>query len=182
MTDSDIITLFTRRDELAISAVDAKYGSYCRKIAVNLLTVHEDAEEIVNDTYLAAWNAIPPEKPNNLKAWLGRIVRNLSVALYHKLNAEKRGSGIANVALELEDTVAAAADEYSQTELSEIISDWLRLQTKDDRTLFLQRYWYGCSVAELAKLRRIPAQKISQKLFRLRQNLRKTLEKEDITI
>ena len=93
MEDTQIIQLYLNRDEKAISETSIKFGNYCNSIAINILNNWEDAEECVNDTYLCAWNSIPPTRPTSLKVYLGRITRNLSFNIYKKMNAEKRGNG-----------------------------------------------------------------------------------------
>ena len=94
MEDQEIIRLYWDRDEAAIGATDEKYGAYCTAIALNILHRREDAEECVSDTYLRAWNAMPPQRPGRLSVFLGKITRNLSFSRYRVLYARKRGGGV----------------------------------------------------------------------------------------
>ncbi len=184
MEDSRIIELFLARNEDAVTHAQTKYGAYCRHIASNLLS-KEDAEECVNDTLFAVWNAIPPAKPNDLKAYLGKTVRNLAINRYHKNHAKKRQYGMAVLLSELEDcipspdTTECAAE---NRELTAIINAWLGSLDKDDRVLFVRRYWHGVPLKELAKERRVSPNKLAQRMHRLRLSLKNALEQEGITV
>ena len=185
MEDSKIIELYWQRDERAIAETDRKYGTFCYGIAMNLLSVHEDAEECVSDTYHQAWNFIPPQRPDRLKAWLGRIVRNLSINLWHKNHAQKRYNGMDQLMSELEDCIPSPKDterELEDAEIGKVISAWLRTLSKEDRVLFVCRYWYGTALKDLAKERNIPPAKLAQQMYRLRGSLRSALEREDIEL
>ena len=185
MEDSGIIELYWQRDERAIAETDAKYGTFCNALAMNLLGVREDAEECVNDTYHAAWNSMPPERPGRLRAWLGRVVRNISVSLLQRNHAQKRCSGADVLLSELEDCVPAPGgveSELENAELGRIISKWLRTLSADDRALFVRRYWYGTELSTLALERNMPANRLAQRMYRLRLSLRKALEKEGVTL
>ncbi len=180
MEDSEIITLYHKRDESAIAETDRKHGGFCRRLAGNILTSREDAEECVNDTWLAAWNSMPPEWPDSLKAFLGRIVRNLAISRYRRNRAAKRYSGIEIMLSELGECVpeSCAELEVGRGELAEAISGWLSGLEPEDRRLFVRRYWYGESAAELAKERGETANKMVKRMQRLRNSLRKRLEEE----
>lgn len=184
MRDEAIIRLYFERDERAIGETGAKYGPYCSKIALNLLSVPEDAEECVQDTYLAAWNRIPPERPTALRVFLGRITRNLAISRYRRNKAQKRCAGMEEQLEELADCLPGsegAEREFERRELGRIISRWLDGLPDGDRTLFVRRYWYGESVEELARDRGARPNTVAQRLRRLRLSLRDTLEKEELT-
>ena len=179
MEDTQIIDLYFARDERAIAETDGKYGGFCRTLARNILTLRQDAEEVVNDTYLRAWNAMPPERPARLKSWLGRIVRNLSLDRWRHDHASKRYAGLDVLLSELDDCVPGGSDPdrlAEADEMAECISRWLRALPEDDRGLFLRRYWYGDSVKELAARAGTTAPRMTNRLYRLRQRLREELE------
>ena len=184
MTDKQIIQLYFDRDQSAIAETDRKYGSYCYSIAANLLG-REDSEECVNDTYHAAWTHIPPEIPQSLKAFLGRIVRNLSISRFRRTHARKRSSGTDVLLSELEDclpdthTVEAEAD---SRELSRLISSWLASLSGDDRALFVLRYWHGTAVQELAKQCGCTPNALSLRIRRLRKSLKHYLEAKGVDL
>ncbi len=185
MEDEQILALYFARKEQAIAETARKYGALCSRIAGNILSLREDAEECVNDTYHAAWNRIPPERPGSLGAFLGRITRNLAISRYRANHAQKRYSGMEMLLSELNDCVPAPEDVeqiMDRRQLSTRISKWLEALPEEDRRLFLRRYWYGDSVAGLAlEWGRTPGQ-ISQTLLRLRRLLRAYLEKEGISL
>ena len=184
MEDSDIIELYWRREERAITETDAKYGAFCHALAMNLLGVREDAEECVNDTYHAAWKAMPPERPHRLRAWLGKVVRNISVSLWQHNHAKKRCSGADVLLSELNDCVpeSVALDELlERRRLSELISAWLDTLSRADSALFVRRYWYGESVAALAREAGCTASQLTQRMLRLRRRLKAHLEAEGAT-
>lgn len=179
MEDEAIIQLYFDRNQEAIRETEGKYGGLCRRVARNILTIREDAEECVNDTYLAAWNTIPPQRPRALAAFLGRIVRNLSISRYRTYRAQKRYDGMETMLSELEDCVPAretVETEMERAELGEAISLWLDTLPQTDQHLFLRRYWYGEAVGDLARQAGITPNQASQKLLRLRRALREILE------
>lgn len=181
MRDEAIIGLYFRRDERAIDETRVKYGGFCSKIALNLLGLREDAEECVNDTYLAAWDSMPPERPGALGAFLGRITRNLAISRYRRNRALKRYSGLEAQLEELADCLPAETDvemEIERRELGRIISDWLDTLPEGDRNMFVRRYWYGESVEALSRERGDRANSVAQRLRRLRLALRAVLERE----
>lgn len=184
MDDEAIIELYNRRDEAAVSETQRKYGAYCRRIAMNLLGVGEDADECVNDALHAAWTAIPPERPRSLKTYLGRLTRNISVSRYRREHAQKRG-GAEVLLSELDDCVPerVSLDELvERRRLSELISAWLDTLTALERALFVRRYWHGESVAELARECGCTAKQLTQRMLRLRRRLKAYLEAEGATI
>lgn len=185
MEDSEIIDLYWRRDERAVSETEEKYGALCTRIARNILGGAEDAEECVNDALHQAWNAIPPQRPDKLGAWLGKVTRNLALNVWKRDRAQKRDCGMVELLQELEECAPAPTTverELEDKELSAAIDRWLRGLSREDRTLFLRRYWYGVELRELAAERGASPNRLAQKMFRLRRSLRSTLEKEGFTI
>ena len=186
MKDHEIIGLYWERKENAISATAKKYGKYCYSISYNILHNNEDAEECVNDTYMQTWKAIPPHRPAVLASFLGKITRNLAINRYNALHADKRAAGEFALSLdELDDCVAGQSTVESEAEikmLSQSISEFLREQPAQARRIFVCRYFYCESVSEIAALFGASESKIKSVLFRMRNKLRKHLEKGGITI
>lgn len=185
MDDLKIIEMYWSRDEQAIRATKAKYGRLLQSIAYNILFNREDGEECVSDTYGKAWYTIPPQKPGSLAAYLGRIVRNISINRWHSSRAKKRGSGADVLLSELADCVPSAEtveSEIQTKQLAEAISSWLCGLSKDDRVLFLRRYWFGDALSTLAVKCGMTPGKMAGRMYRLRQSLKKALEREDIAL
>lgn len=185
MTDAEIVQRYWRREETAIAETQARYGAYCMQIAMNILSSREDAEECVSDTWLQAWNTIPPQQPRSLRAYLGRIVRNLALNRWNHNHAQKRYSGMEQLLSELENCIPAPDTTQQKLEtaaLSEIISDWLETLPRDDRILFVRRYWYGDTLQELAERTGVPADKLAQRMLRLRRGLKAALEREEVSL
>ena len=181
MEDSRIVELYFLRDEHAISETEAKYGAFCRKIALNILSSDADAEECVNDTYMRAWESIPPQRPEKLGAWLGRVVRNIAYDILKKNHRQKRFSETDDVFSELEDCIPSfqtVEREIEAQELTEILNRWLESLPQDDRILFMRRYWHGQSVASLANECGVSPSNIAKRMYNLRQKLKAMLEKE----
>ncbi len=182
MEDGAIIGLYWERNEQAIQETDLKYGPYCHTIAYNILENQEDCEECVNDTWLRAWNTMPPQRPNYLRLFLGKITRNLSLDIWKGKQAKKRGGGEPALALEeLSECVADTKDVESvlQTkELSETIERFLHTLPRRERELFLQRYFYMYSVKELASHYGIKENHVAVLLSRTRKKLAAHLVKE----
>lgn len=184
MTDEQIIQLYFDRDQSAITETDRKYGTYCYSIASNLLG-REDSEECVNDTYHTAWTRIPPEIPQSLKAYLGRIVRNISISRFRRSHAQKRNSGVNILLSELKDCLPSAVtveSEVDSRELSRLISSWLATLSGDDRALFVLRYWHGTAVQNLAEKCGCTPNAISLRIRRLRKSLKYYLEAKGVAI
>ena len=185
LEDSRIIGLFLERSEQAIEELDRKYGPALRKTAVNILQDRLDAEECVNDTYLRTWNSIPPHRPDPLGSYVCRIVRNLAVNRYHAKRAEKR-AGPYDLALEeLEECIPSGVNletELEAKELGAALNRFLSTLSREDRFLFVRRYWYADSVKDLAAMTKGSPNRISVRLFRLREKLRKTLTKEGLLV
>lgn len=185
MEDSQIIALFFERSEQAIDHMSDKYGKKCMKLAGNILNNRQDAEECVNDSYFAVWNTIPPKKPDSLSAYLCRIVRNISIKKYHGNTAVKRNSYY-DVALdELAECIPAAEtveEEVAVKELADAINRILKKLKKENRIIFVRRYWFSNSVSEIAEMFQTNEHNISVRLSRTRKMLKKYLEKEGICI
>ena len=181
MEDAEIIRLYWDRDEQAINASAEKYGAYCMAIARNILRNIEDAEECINDTYLNAWNTIPPHKPNILSTFLGKITRNLSINMYRHDHTQKRGGGQVPVVLdELLDIVSNSASveqSIEQNELAAAIDIFLAGLSKEKRKIFVCRYWYFDSVSDIAERFEMTENNISVTLSRTRKKLHNYLLK-----
>lgn len=186
MEDQQIIQLYWDRREQAIWESDRKYGAYCRSIARRILAVEEDAEECVNDTWLHAWNAIPPQHPSVLSAFFGKLARNLSLDRWRRNRAAKRGGSQVELALhELSDCLPAPGgpeQALDEKETGRVISLFLRTQTELDRALFIRRYWHLESIAALAQSFHLRESQVKSRLFRTRQRLKAALEKEGIAV
>ena len=181
MEDIKIIALFFERSEQAIAELDKKYGAAVKKTAANILSDRMDVEECVNDTYLRTWNSIPPHKPSPLVSYVCKIARNLAIDRYHANKAEKRNGAFDLILDEMEECVPSGLrveTELEAKELSAAISRFLLTLSREDRFLFVRRYWYADSVAELAAETCGSADRISVRLFRIRQKLKKSLQKE----
>ena len=185
MEDIQIIGLFNQRDESAITETAKKYGAFCQSIAYNILTISADAEECVNDAYLQAWNAIPPQQPERLGAWLGKVVRNTAMNLWNKNHRKKRYSGMELLLSELEECIPSPVTverAIEEKELTGFLNSWLASLSKTDRIIFMRRYWNGEAVYELAKDDRVTPAGIAKRMYRLRRDLRSALEKEGYSL
>lgn len=181
MRDQTIIELFFRRSEDAIRSVSQKYGRYLIKIALNILRRYEESEECVNDTYLTAWNQIPPDHPENLLPYLGRITRCLALNRHDYLTAQKRNSDFTVQLSELEECLPSKNSVWAQYEdgqTAAAISAFLRAQKKEERNVFIRRYWFSDSISEIAARFHMSESKVKSMLFRIRNRLRKHLESE----
>lgn len=184
LDQNHMIDLYFARSEEAISQTAAYYGAYCKTIAGSILNCDEDIEECVNDTYLQAWNSIPPARPYSLKAYLAKITRNLAIHRREKERAEKRGGGeIPLVLSELAECIpdpASIEDGFSQNALADALNRFLDGISKEKRIVFLRRYWYNASVKEIARDLGMTEAKVKTILHRTRGELRLALEKEGI--
>lgn len=181
MEDRQIIDLFFARSEDAIAETDRKYGVYCRAVASRILCDGNDAEEVVSDTYLRAWNAIPPERPGSLKAYLAAICSRLALDRYDRLTAAKRGGGQLAAALdELAECVSGGGDPADDVILRDALNRFLRSLPEKARTAFLRRYWYACSVGEIAASLRMSESSVKMLLLRTRKKLKRFLQKEGL--
>ena len=175
MDDAKIVQLYWDRSEQAIPATADKYGNYCTSIAKNILGSREDAEECVNDTYMNAWNSMPPHRPSVLSAFLGKITRNLSLNRYKHNTADKRGGGQATVVLdEIAEFVSDAnsvEQKIDRKELVKAIDNFLDRLPADKKNIFICRYWYFDSISDIASRFGMTENNVSVTLNRLRLKL-----------
>lgn len=186
MEDNRIIDLYWTRSQQAITESETKYGAYCRAVARNILPRAEDVEECINDTWLRAWNAMPPQRPAVLQAFFGALTRNLSLDRWRRDRAEKRGGGTVELALEeLEDCLAAREQVEQVVEVGEtarLVSDFLRRQSKQDRQLFVRRYWYLDDIRALCRRFGMGESQVKSRLHRMRKKLKLELEQEGVAV
>lgn len=186
MDDSKIIELYNARNEQAIRVTEEKYGKYCFVIAKNILSIEQDCEECVNDTWLRAWNSIPPSKPNSLKLFLAKITRNLAIDRVKRESRQKRGSGELLVSLEeLCDVVSdtdSVIDELTYKHLKESLNSFLRSVSERDCDIFVSRYFYVESVEFIARKYSISAENAHKILSRTRIRLKEYLKREGYDI
>lgn len=182
MEDRQIVELFLKRSEDAIAAAQEKYSHYCLQIARRILPALEDAEECVNDTYLKAWNAIPPHEPQNLATFLGKITRNLAFDRYAALTADKRGGGELPLVLDELRLCVTDSDAADNLALADALNRFLQGLKPEKRKIFMLRYWYVMPVEEVAKKLHISQSKVKMTLLRVRGQLRDFLEKEELGI
>ncbi len=181
LEDSKIIELFFERSEQAIIELSDKYGKRCTAIASNILNDLRDAEECVNDAYLAVWNSVPPEKPNPLLTYLCKIVRNLAIKRYRANTAKKRNSHYDIAFDELCEALKSKENietELEEKRLSAAINGFLESLDKENRIIFVRRYYFSESISDIALLLGISNHAVSVKLSRLRERLKKRLTKE----
>lgn len=175
MEDAQIVQLYWDRNEEAIPVTAQKYGSYCTAIAQNILGSYEGAEECVNDTYLNAWNTMPPHKPSILATFLGKITRNLSFNRYKHNTAQKRGGGELPAVLDELSSCVSGKDDVEhgiiQKELVLAINDFLSTLPSEKRKLFVCRYWYADSLASIADRFGMTQGAVAMTLNRLRRKL-----------
>ena len=182
MNDSQIVALFFDRDQRAIEETDAKYSKYCYSITHNILRNREDAEEAVSDSYLALWDAIPPHKPAVLRTFLGKIARRTALKRWERNRTQKRGGG--EVALALEELSEYLSDgttpetAIEMAELTQILNSFLRKLPKEERQVFVCRYWYLDSIADITARFGFSQSKVKSMLGRIRTRLRLYLTKE----
>lgn len=180
MTDHQIIDLYFQRSETAISATENTYGAYCRSIAIRILQNKEDAREVVNDTYWKVWNSIPPQCPNPLQSFLGKITRQLAINRLAQNTAQKRGGK--TYALILEELTDCAgntpADPTEEIALRDALNTFLRQLSDKPRQIFIQRYWYMLSVAEIANETGLGQSSVKMQLLRTREKLKIYLQEE----
>lgn len=186
MEDREIVDLYWKRNEKAITESESKYGRYCFSIANRILRSREDSEECVNDTYVRAWNSIPPKKPEKLSVFLGKITRNLALDMLDRLNAQKRGGREISLVLdeiaECVPSVNTTDKEFDNLTLTEHLNSFLKTLTTENRKIFMQRYWYIMSIKDIAKENSFTESKVKMSLMRTRENLKIFLEKEGVEI
>lgn len=186
MEDQEIVELYFARSERAIEETSIKYEGYCYRIAYNILYNKEDSDECLNDTWLNAWNAIPPNRPGRLSTYLGKITRNIALNVYEKKHRKKRGGGQVDVVYdELEEILTGHETPEERTELAFLvtcINDYLKSLPGLSRMVFVGRYWYFESVEQIAKHLGITTGRTKSLLYRTRTGLREYLEKEGIYV
>ena len=182
MTDEAIIELYWNREESAIPETDLKYGGYCHSVAYNILQSFEDTKECLNDTWLRTWNAIPPTRPSNLRIFLAKIARNLAFDRYRAEHSAKRGAGEMPLCIdELSETVAGTRDVSENIEVEELgraISGFIRSLPELDGNMFIRRYFYIESSAEISQRFGLKENNVNVRLSRVRKRLKAFLEKE----
>ncbi len=185
MEDGTIVELYWQRNESAIAETASKYGNYLHSISYRILANAEDAEECVNDTYLAVWNTVPPKRPDPLVSYVCRIVRNLALKKYHANTAKKRNSTYDVALEEIADCFPAAASVEEALEAKEtaaLINAFLETLDEAGRVLFVRRWWYSESIEALAALFQTSRHNVSVRLSRIRKALKKYLEKEGVSL
>lgn len=185
MEDTKILDLFFERSEQAIRELETKYGRSSRTLAANILASDRDAEECVNDAYLGCWNTIPPKRPESLRAFLLRVVRNLAVKRYHRNTAARRDSRYDVALTELEETLSgfeSLEDTLSARELGRLLDVFLDTLKAEDRYIFLRRYWYADAVGDIARRLGLRSNSVSVRLMRTRDRLKDYLVKEGYTV
>ena len=184
MEDQAIVALYWQRDESAIQETQQKYGPYLLKIAYQILSSREDSEESVNDTYLKAWDSMPPHRPVTLSTYLGRITRQRSIDLFRTRHRDKRGGSEYALSLtELEDCVSGGdttGEELDLRLLGAAMERYLQGLPADTRTVFLRRYWFTEPAADIARRYGMREATVRTSLFRSREKLRRHLEKEGL--
>ena len=187
MNDKQIVELYLKRLESAITETKKKYGTYIRTIAMNILKSNEDTDECENDTYFLTWNSIPPKEPENLKLFVGRIARNGAIIIYRKKTAEKRGGGMEILLSELSECVpdkdfSPVESSFMAMQLSTYINNFLQAQPQEKRVVFVKRYWYGKSISEISAETGMTESNVSTTLFRMRGGLKEILSGGGISV
>lgn len=184
MEDTQIISLFFQRSDNAIAEVQSKYDRLAKSVARRILPDERDVEECISDAYMRLWDAIPPNKPQSLSAYLMRIVRNVSLDKYNYNTAEKRSTALTSAFEELEAFLptpeTSIAEKLKNQEFEEFINRFLRRQSKEARIFFVRRYWYGENIREISESCGVGEAKVKSSLFRTRNKLRLEMEKEGI--
>lgn len=186
MTDDEkIIEMFFRRSEQGIRELDIKYGKICHKLSYNIVNNRQDAEECVNHAYLGVWNTIPPARPDPLLAYILKIVRNISLKVYWRKEAAKRSSHYTIALEEIEAGIAdqkAVEDEIEARELACIIENFLDTLTRENRVIFMRRYWFSDSYKEISELMGLSEKNISVRLSRIRRKMKEYLAEREVFI
>ncbi len=186
MEDKLIVEMYWQRSEAAIERTQDKYGAYCKSIAYGILNSEEDSEECVNDAYVRLWNYIPPNRPESLKAFLARTVRNLALNRCEKQKAQKRGAEKYSLALEeLEECIPSSESTENAADaemLTQSLNEFLACMKPEARRIFMLRYWYFSSVGDIARELNIGESKVKMSLLRSRKSLKNFLEKEGVIL
>ena len=186
MEDKRIIDLYHARDEAAIRETNRKYGRYCHAIAYRILRDDRDSEECVSDTWMRAWNAMPPDRPDILSVFLGKITRNLSLDRVKRMNSAKRGGGQREMVLEeLADSIPS--EDFSgrlveEMELTELLNDFLGGLSVQNRIVFMQRYWHMLTVKEIALQTKMKESAVKMSLARSRKKLKEQMERKGVAL
>lgn len=182
MEDKQIIELFWKRDKSAIQEVEQAYQRLLYHIARNITSSAEDAEECVNDTYMKLWNVIPPERPDSLKNYAARIVRNLAIDSYRRGRIQGKDNEMTLVCEELSEVLADSKNDFEQIEMQELINGFLATLDSKTRVLFVKRYWQTESIQDLAKQFHMRESAVKMRLLRTRDKFRKYLEKGGVPV
>lgn len=178
---ADIIELLERRDEAALELLRVHYGDYCRAIIQRLLGSVEETEEALSDVWIQVWNAIPPARPRHLKAYLAQTARNIAINRIRRDNSAKR-SGTTVLLDELAECLPDREDRQQRLEIREALNGFLHTLPREERTIFVRRYWFGETVPEIARSYHYSENKVTSLLHRLRKRLKKHLEQEGIQV
>lgn len=181
--DEKIIELFFERSEQGIRELDHKYGKICRSLSYNIVNSRQDAEECVNDAYLGAWNTIPPARPNPLRTYICKIVRNISLKLYYRKEAVKQSSRYTVAMEEIEACIAdpnTVETEMEARELARIMESFLDTLTLENRVIFMRRYWFSDSCKDIAGFVGLSEKTISVRLTRIRQKMKEYLSEREV--
>lgn len=178
---ADIIELLERRDEAALEQLQTHYRDYCRTILLRLLGNEEEAEEALSDVWMQVWNAIPPARPRHLKAYLAQTARNIAINRIRRDNTVKR-SGTTVLLDELAECLPDREDREQRFEIREALNGFLHGLPREERTIFVRRYWFGETVPEIARTYHYSESKVTSLLHRLRKRLKSHLEQEGIQV
>lgn len=182
MEDEEIIRLYLMRDEAAIRETAGQYGGFLKRLARQFLDSEQDAEECVNDTYLKAWQSIPPNRPVHFRAYLAKICRHTAFGIADKLHAQKRSATLVELTTEMEQCIPSRMPETGNEQLAEILNTFLADLPAEKRSLFVRRYWYGDSIAELARETHSSESRVKTTLYRIRTKLRDYLERNGVSV
>ena len=185
MEDEKIIDLFFERSEQGIRELDNKYGKIFYSLSYNIVNNRQDAEECVNDAYLGAWNAMPPVRPNPLLSYILKIVRNISLNIYWRKKAVKRGGHYTVALEEIEGCIAdqkTVEEEMEVQELAHIIEEFLDTLTVENRVIFMRRYWFADSCKDIAEFMGLSEKNISVRLTRIRRKMRQYLMEREVFV
>ncbi len=186
MNDEQIIELYFQRSESAISETDKKYGAGCRRLTFNILGSREDSEECVNDTYLKCWNTMPPKRPPELKLFIAKIARNIALNMRRAVGTLKRGGGFLAVDMEeVSECLPSRSNveqEVDEATAAKAIDRFLASLDREKQIIFVRRYWYFCTITEIANDLGLSESKVKMTLSRTREKLREYLGKEGINV
>lgn len=186
MNDEMIVDLYLQKDHQAITESSTKYGARLKQISLNIVGDISDAEECENDTYLSAWNSIPPKSPKTyLFSFLAKIIRNTSINLYNKNHTQKRYANVVEITKEMEECIPSPTDEtckIADSEITKSISNFLKTLSKEERCIFVSRYWYSESIRSLSEKFYISESKTKSMLMRTRNKLKKHFEREGLEL